>query len=127
MKFGVTGRESHTCWIPLIIFGNMGMNVKVVPGYKGAAEQIAAIARGEIEAVVTGVTSAFTAWKAGLVRPICLLNNEKQENLPDVPTIFKSVRLTPDTKVWCDRVAATLMAWRSIITSPGYLRIEFGS
>jgi tripartite-type tricarboxylate transporter receptor subunit TctC len=67
-----------------------GLDVVHVP-YKGNSEVAAALARGEVQMAMTGITSALGFVRAGKARALAVLESTRYPGLPDVPVIGDTV------------------------------------
>ncbi|MEK7834694.1 MAG: tripartite tricarboxylate transporter substrate binding protein, partial [Pseudomonadota bacterium] len=61
------------------------INMVHVP-YKGVTQAMVAMTGGEVDEVIMPVASALTQIRAGKVRALAVLSNERLQVLPDVPT-----------------------------------------
>jgi len=61
------------------------INIVHVP-YKGVTQAMTAMMGGEVDEVVMPVTTAIPQIKAGKVRPLAVLTEQRVPHLPDVPT-----------------------------------------
>jgi tripartite-type tricarboxylate transporter receptor subunit TctC len=67
-----------------------GLDIVHVP-YKGNSEVAAALARGEVQMAMTGITSALGFVRAGKARALAVLESTRYSGLPDVPVIGDTV------------------------------------
>src|SRR5262249_10872871 len=61
------------------------INIVHVP-YKGVTQAMTAMMGGEVDEVVMPVTTAIPQIRAGKVRPLAVLTEQRGPQLPDVPT-----------------------------------------
>lgn len=94
------------------------IDCQVVIGYKGSNEAVLAVVRGEMDAIYSSDTSANSYVKSGQTRPIVTLSREKSRFFPDLPTIFESVKLTPEQEWWFNLRATLDALGRILVTSP---------
>ena len=142
---GATGSSATNAIYPSVLNNVVGTKFNIVQGYKGSAETILAMERGEVE----GHSSTFDTLKS--VRPDWVKNKtvnivvqymlKRHPELPDVPTsselarndeerailravssaaeIGKFILTTPD--VPADRVAALRKAFDAMTKDPAYI------
>ena len=96
----------------------LGLNARIIIGYKGAKESGLALMRGEADAMVTSASTASKLQRNGLV-PLAVVGNSRSELFPDVPTILEAVELTPEQAWWIDFREGVAMMGRSFGTTPG--------
>jgi tripartite-type tricarboxylate transporter receptor subunit TctC len=75
------------------------LDCHVVLGYGGSNQAALAVTRGEMDAIYVSDTSANNYVKSGQNSPVAAVGHQKSRFFPDVPTIFESMKLTPD-QVW---------------------------
>ncbi len=80
---------------PVVLKGVLGMNFRVVEGYKGASDVILAIERGEVDGIcqtVAGISSSKPDWfQKGDLIPLFSLEQKPVPELPGVPSVFQYV------------------------------------
>jgi tripartite-type tricarboxylate transporter receptor subunit TctC len=91
---------------------------QVVIGYKGSNEAVLAVVRGEMDAIYSSDTSANSYVKSGQTRAIVTLSREKSRFFPDLPSIFESVKLTPEQEWWFNLRATLDALGRILVTTP---------
>ncbi len=96
----------------------LGLNSRIIIGYKGAKESALAVMRGEADAIVTSVGSGRRLVENGLV-PVALLDRDRHELFPEVPTLFEAASLKEDAAWWLDFWGTMSALGRSFATAPG--------
>ena len=95
------------------------LNCQIVLGFRGSAEIALAVQRGELDALYVSDASAFTYDKAGQVRAFATAARRRSKVLPDVPTMFEGLKLTPEQEWWLDFRASLNDLGRILVTAPG--------
>lgn len=120
---GGSGANSDSVVFPNVLNAVIGTRFKVVPGYKGVAEIVIAMERGEVQGTGTWHYSSIvfnrSSWlsekKISLVLQIGL---RPHPDLPDVPTAVDIAR-TAEQKDILQLVLAQQLIGRPIIGPPG--------
>jgi tripartite-type tricarboxylate transporter receptor subunit TctC len=95
---GGTGLGSAPSFLPVVINELLDTKFKVINGYRGASDALLAMEKGETEGMCQSYSSLLGTrphwFKDGTVR--ILFNTEQQRNpdLPNVPSIFESMKDT---------------------------------
>ena len=76
----------------------LALKCKIVMGYPGSAQAALALQKGEADALNIADTSAYNYVKAGDAKPVATVAFERSRFFPDTPTIFQTMKLTPDQK-----------------------------
>lgn len=81
---------------PVVLKGVLGMNFRVVEGYKSATDVMLAIERGEVDGIcqtVSGISSTKPDWlEKGDLIPLFNLEQKPVPELPGVPSVFQYVK-----------------------------------
>ncbi len=109
---GPTGSAAFTCEA-------LGLQCRVILGYKGSNDMILAMQRGEVDANFLSESSAFTLQKSNQARPIVTAARTRSPLLPDVPTIFESAKLDQDQQRLLDYRANLNDLGRILVTTSG--------
>jgi tripartite-type tricarboxylate transporter receptor subunit TctC len=120
---GSSGGASTAVLLPASLNAFGGAKFKIVRGYKGAAEVLLALERGEVQiAGAVGIPLLLarhpdwiTPGKATIVYQAAL---KRSQYLPQVPTL-PELGLTEDGRAVLRAIAGTAEIGRSIITTPG--------
>lgn len=95
--FGSTGAGADSTILANLCNKLLGTKIKIVSGYKGAAEYFMAFENGEMDGAVTtyaALMAAHADWiKSGRIRIIAQFGTDRSSDLPDVPT---GIELTQD-------------------------------
>ncbi|MDP2720319.1 MAG: tripartite tricarboxylate transporter substrate-binding protein [Dehalococcoidia bacterium] len=105
-----------------VLLATMGraldINVKLVVGYGGTADQILAVQRGEVDGFTTGYPAIKPSIESGDLIPVFVMDQRKIKDFPDVPSIYEVKNLSPAEKRTVD-TAIALDPGRPIATTPG--------
>lgn len=105
---------------PHLLRNLFGMKVRIVSGYKGAAEAYLALERGEVQGrISTGFDKAvLTPWIADkTVRLLMSISLKKHPYFPDLPLVTEQIRTESDREV-VELLLAEQLAGRPILMPP---------
>jgi tripartite-type tricarboxylate transporter receptor subunit TctC len=122
-RVGATGGASTAVLLPASLNAYAGAKFKIVRGYKGAADVLLAVERGEVEiAGATGIPNLLArhpGWilkgEATIVYQAALKRHRLLPNVPALPELG----LTDEGRSVLRAIAGTSEIGRSIITNPG--------
>jgi exonuclease SbcD len=116
-----TGAGSAVSVYPTVLNNVVGTKFKLVMGYRGSAEAMLAVERGEAEGHCTGwdtLKSAHPDWVAnGSARVIAQFAATRHPELPDIPTAL-DFATTPEQKQLLGAVVNASEIGSSFFTSP---------
>jgi tripartite-type tricarboxylate transporter receptor subunit TctC len=95
------------------------LNCQVVLGYKGSADAVLAVTRGEMDAIYVSDTSANNYVKAGQAIAVASMGKTKSRFFPEIPTIFEATQLDADSKWLFDFRATVEDLGRILVVAPG--------
>ena len=90
-----TARNAPTSVYPRMLNALYGTRLRPIEGYPGSPESLVGFERGEVEAYVSGGTSAATLgrmapwFKDGTAKPVLQMGMKRAENFPEVPTALE--------------------------------------
>jgi tripartite-type tricarboxylate transporter receptor subunit TctC len=119
-----TARNAPTSVYPRMLNALYGTRLRPVEGYPGSPEALVAFERGEVEAYVSGGTSAATLgrmmpwFKQGTAVPVLQMGMKRGANFPDVPTAI-DVMTAPDAKQMFEIVFTDQVMGRPFVAPPG--------
>ena len=119
VKFASDTRTSGKAIRPLIMGYILGVNVKLVAGYKGSADEILALQRGEVDGLSTTLLTLLPYINSQDVVPVLSMSRARFKLLPNVPTIFEIKKFTDKEKRIADIGIALDAIGRPIATTPG--------
>ncbi|MDP2720320.1 MAG: tripartite tricarboxylate transporter substrate-binding protein [Dehalococcoidia bacterium] len=117
VKFGSDTKTSGKAIRPLVMGSILGVNVKLVTGYGGSADEMLAMQRGEVDGLSTNVETLKPFIDSGDIVPVLMMHSKRIQYWPDVPTIYEAKQLTPEEKNTVD-VALAFEAGRVAATTP---------
>ncbi|MFZ5564430.1 MAG: Bug family tripartite tricarboxylate transporter substrate binding protein [Thermodesulfobacteriota bacterium] len=92
---------------------------KIIIGYKGSNEAALSVMRGETDAITITASSGKKFSQDGQLIPIAIVSRQRNNLLPDVPTIFELVKLDDAHAWWIDFRANLSNIGRYLVTTPG--------
>ena len=119
-----TARNAPTSVYPRMLNALYGTKIRPVEGYPGSPEALIAFERGEVEAYVSGGTSAATLgrmlpWiKAGTANAVLQMGMKRGVNFPDVPTAI-DVMTTAEAKQMFEILFTDQVMGRPFVAPPG--------
>jgi tripartite-type tricarboxylate transporter receptor subunit TctC len=108
-----SGKSDGNSDFSAILAHATGMKSKIVVGYKGSGGINLAIESGEADARVVSDESAALFTRGGKFEVVAILDRDKSDKFPTVPTVFEQVKLSPSGE--------RLLEWRAAIASLGRL------
>lgn len=97
----------------------LGLEARIIIGYKGSKEAALAAMRGEVDGIVTSDRSALKYASGGQLVPIAVLDRERSPLFPDLPTLFEAAELSDGQAWWIDFRARMARTGRALLTAPG--------
>jgi tripartite-type tricarboxylate transporter receptor subunit TctC len=119
---GTSGGGSTTVVYPLALNAYAGAKFKLIKGYKGTAEILLAVERGEVDMIsavgIPGLLASHPEWMKG--EGVILYQNALKRHplLPNVPTL-PELALSDEGRTVLRVIAGTAEIGRSILTTPG--------
>lgn len=93
----------------------LGLDAKIVTGYRGSTGTGLALQQGEVQASSLSLGAAMIISNQGMVKkPLFVLGNKRVKQLPSVPALSELVQLTGDLKImndWWDFMHAFQMLY----------------
>jgi len=97
----------------------LGLDAKVITGFKTISELPLAVERGEITGYCLSISNATAGVKSGMVKPLFLLSTERSPLVPDVPVISELVDLSDEDLALVQMCGTAFDASNLLVTSPG--------
>lgn len=94
VKMGSTGQATMDFIVSTMLSAATNVEFNMVP-FEGGGPALTAVLGGHVDVTVTGLTAALENMKAGKVRILAVISEERVEQAKDVPAILESV---PDIK-----------------------------
>jgi len=87
LRLGLTGKGSSAWVVNTIACSVMEIPTAPVTGYPGTADIIAGALRGELDIIMRPVSTELPYIESGDFVPIFVIAHERDESVPDVPTV----------------------------------------
>lgn len=116
--FGAIARTDTISASTAFLIEAIGLNAKIVSGYKGTKEIALAAIRGEVDGFSVSANSARPYMRNGDLVASFVISRERADVLPDTPSIFELMDLTPEQAWWLDYTTALLSLGRALVTTP---------
>ena len=97
----------------------LGLDSRIIIGYKGSKESALAVMRGEADGIVLSAGSAKKYAESDKLRAVAVLDRSRSPMLPDVPTVFEMTALTDEQAWWIDFRARVAEIGKALVTLPG--------
>ncbi|MDP2734654.1 MAG: tripartite tricarboxylate transporter substrate-binding protein [bacterium] len=118
-KFGSDTRTSGKAIRPLVMGHIFGINVKLVAGYKGSADEILALLREEVDGISPPVPVILPYVNTQDALPLFMMAPSRHNSLPNTPTIYEVKKLSAPEKRIVDIAVALDAVGRPMATTPG--------
>ncbi|MPZ39688.1 MAG: hypothetical protein GEU95_16840 [Rhizobiales bacterium] len=121
---GSTARNAPTSVYPRMLNALYGTKLRPIEGYPGSPEALIGFERGEVEAYVSGGTSAATLgrmmpwFKDGTAKPVLQMGMKRGSNFPEVPTALE-IMTTDDARQMFEIVFTDQVMGRPFVAPPG--------
>ena len=119
-----TARNAPTSVYPRMLNALYGTRLRPIEGYPGSPEALVAFERGEVEAYVSGGTSAATLgrmapwFKDGSAMPVLQMGMKRAPSFPDVPTAIE-LMTTHEAKQMFEILFTDQVMGRPFVAPPG--------
>jgi tripartite-type tricarboxylate transporter receptor subunit TctC len=120
LKLGVGGAITSSGGLSYgVVIENLGLDAKIIPGFRGSAETILALQKGEIDAVAFPGEGMQKYVDEGTVKPLFSISNDREYAFyKDVPAFGELVSLSKEAKKMLD-VLVDLRGCKALIITPG--------
>ncbi|MDB5641694.1 MAG: Tripartite-type tricarboxylate transporter, receptor component TctC [Hyphomicrobiales bacterium] len=119
IRWGGTGPSDGPADGAALTCHALKLDCQIVLGYKSSGDIALAMERGEMDGLYLSDSSAANYVKNGQARAIAAMGHQRSALLPDVPTIFEQMKLTPDQEWWFTFRENLNDLGRILITTPG--------
>ena len=119
IRWGGTGPSDGPADGAAITCEALKLDCQTILGYRSSGEIALAMERGELDGLYVSDSSAANYTQAGQVNPVASMARVRSALLPNVPTVYEQVKLTPDQEWWFDFRANLNDLGRILVTSPG--------
>jgi tripartite-type tricarboxylate transporter receptor subunit TctC len=119
IRWGGTGPSDGPADGAALTCHALKLDCQIVLGYKSSGDIALAMERGEMDGLYLSDSSAANYVKNGQARAIAAMGHQRSALLPDVPTIFEQMKMTPDQEWWFSFRENLNDLGRILITTPG--------
>lgn len=120
--FAGSGAGSSIVVYPTVTNNVLGTRFKVIVGYKGSAESLLAMERGEVQGHVTALETVNVThpdWiTTGKVHLLLQYGMTRHPRMPEVPTVVELARNKEEADI-LKAVMSAVAIGRSVVTTPG--------
>src|SRR5690606_18603705 len=98
----------------------LGLQCRIVTGYKGSSAAALAMTQGEMDALYVSETSAFNYVSAKNAKALATVNRKRSILFPNLPTIYEELpNLTEEQGWWIDFHSTVESLGRILMMPPG--------
>lgn len=119
LQIGSNGKVDGVSDTTAMFCHAMKIPCKLTIGYKSSADFALAAIRGEVDGTILVEDSAARYAQGGQLRGIMTMARERSKIMPDVPTIYESVKLSNEAAWWLDFREDVRKIGRILIGPPG--------
>lgn len=130
IRVGTTGKGTTVHLAGLVVESALGIKFNFIP-FEGGAESVTSLAGKHIDAVLTIASSANAMIRAGRVRPLIVLANERSPMFPqvpipkelgyDIPPFSNHTGVLAPPRLPADRMKILGAAFDRAVKNPGYI------
>ncbi len=95
------------------------LDCKVVLGYKSSSDVVLAVERGELDSIYVSDSSSVHYVHSSRLNAVAAVSRQRSKLLPDTPSIFESLDLSPAAAAMIDFRSALDSLGRILVTTPG--------
>jgi tripartite-type tricarboxylate transporter receptor subunit TctC len=124
LKAGGTSARGFFATAASVMFEIMGVDGKVIPGYKGPPKLVLALGQGEVDVITWQAAASLKKIKDGSIKPIFVIGDQRFPAMPDVPTFRELGGRIPDALA----DAYQLISWsgQAVMGPPGVPSTKLG-
>lgn len=117
IRWAAGGKTDNLALSAALLSEAFGFNSKIITGYKGSSEAIAALLRGEADGTVVSIESAMNfVGETGLTIG-AVLSDTRSDLAPDLPTLYE-MDIDPASRKWIDYQVNLSTLGRALIIAP---------
>jgi tripartite-type tricarboxylate transporter receptor subunit TctC len=127
IRWGGTGPSDGPADGAALTCEALRLDCQIILGYKSSGDIALAMERGEVDGLYVSDSSGANYAKTGQAHPVASMARVRSSLLPDVPSVFEQVKLTPEQEWWLDFRANINDLGRILVTTPAVPadRLEF--
>jgi tripartite-type tricarboxylate transporter receptor subunit TctC len=118
IRWGGTGPSDGPADGAALTCTALKLNCQTILGYRSSGEIALGMERGEVDGLYVSDSSAANFVHSGQAHPVASMARKRSSLMPDVPTIYEQVKLTPDQEWWFDFRANLNDLGRILVTQP---------
>ena len=127
LTWSATGPADNISDVAAVISHVVGLQSKIVTGYRGAGDMSLAVMRNEVDCGVLSADSALPLVLNQSIKPVALFGSRRWPDLSGVPTV-REIAASPADKHWIIELRQKIgEAQRAMVAAPGVPseRVEF--
>lgn len=118
VRWAAGGKTDNLALSAALLSEAFGFDSKIITGYKGTSEAIAALLRGEADGAVVSIESAMKFVGDTGLTMAAVLSDTRSDLAPDLPTIFE-LDIPAKGKKWLDYQVNLSTLGRALMIAPG--------
>jgi tripartite-type tricarboxylate transporter receptor subunit TctC len=87
LRYSAFAYGSHDTIVTMIIADREKWNLKIIGGYKGAADAVLGLVRGDVDLTGCVIPNAKEHIRAGTLRPIMIIDRKRSPDYPEAATV----------------------------------------
>lgn len=97
VTYGIMNPLEGNNFAMLPVLEALRLKARVVTGYKSQQEALLAVAKGEVDITMGPLSQVMREVNQGVLQaPFLILERERSPSVPDIPTFFEAVTVTPE-------------------------------
>ncbi|WP_306259407.1 tripartite tricarboxylate transporter substrate-binding protein [Pararhizobium sp. IMCC21322] len=118
IRWAAGGKTDNLALSAALLSEAFGFNSKIITGYKGSNEAIAALLRGEADGTVVSIETAMNFVHETDLTIAAVLSDKRSKLAPDLPTLYE-MDMHPASREWIDYQVNLSTLGRALIIAPG--------
>lgn len=118
VRWGGTGLASGQTLAAALFSEAIGLNSRIVLGFKGSRQTVAALLGGELDAIILSSSSARKFSRSEGLDAVATLAGDRSPLLPEVPTIMEYGDFPAPAQAWIELIANFTTVGRAFIAPP---------
>jgi tripartite-type tricarboxylate transporter receptor subunit TctC len=119
LQIGANGKTDAASDTSAIFCHALKLQCKITIGYKSSNDFSMAAIRGEVDGTILVEDSSFRYAQGGQLRGVVVTARERSRLMPDVPTVYESMKLDGEATWWLDFREDVRKVGRLLIVPPG--------
>jgi tripartite-type tricarboxylate transporter receptor subunit TctC len=116
-KAGGTSARGNMVAAASFVFEVLGVDGKVIPGYKNVPALFLALGQDEVNSIVIQLAPGLKRVQAGSITPLFIVGKEKSSELPDIQTLEEFGISVPEK--WDAVRSLVSISGQAVVTTPG--------